>query len=101
MWLELACEGERGEVTPLGFVADDERCRVTAFVPPGWKVLAAAARVAIEGVEGEATGNEVGYAGLQDEQTNKRPPSNVTTGRYSPARYCATPSKRTEIYLHK
>ena len=87
-------------MTPLGFVADDERCRVTAFVPPGWKVLAAAARVAIEGVDGEATRNKVEYAGLH-EQTNKRPPSNVTIGRYSSARYCATPSKRTEIYLRK
>lgn len=52
-WLELACEGETGDVTPLAFVADDERCRERA--PVGLDVLAAAARVAMDGVEGEST----------------------------------------------
>jgi len=38
--------GERGDVIPLGFVADDERFRV--------RVVVLATRVAIEGVDGDA-----------------------------------------------
>ena len=52
-WLELAWEGEVGDVTPLAFVADDERCRERT--PVGLDVVAAAARVAMDGVEGEST----------------------------------------------
>lgn len=37
--------GERGDVIPLGFVADDERFRV--------RVVVLATRVAIEGVDGD------------------------------------------------
>jgi hypothetical protein len=53
--LEFILDGDWGDVTPLGFVADDERCRDKTLVPLAWEVLAAAARVAIDGVDGEAT----------------------------------------------
>ncbi len=55
IWFEFTFGGENGDVTPLGFVADDERCRVNVLVPVGWGVLAAVARVAINGVDGDAT----------------------------------------------
>lgn len=55
IWFEWIFDGDDGDVTPLGFVADDERWRVKKLVPVGWDVLTNAARVAIEGVEGDAT----------------------------------------------
>lgn len=55
IWFEFTFDGETGDVTPLAFVADDERCRVIALVPVDWEVLAIAARVAIDGVDGDAT----------------------------------------------
>ena len=42
-------------MTPLGFVAEDERCRVNAL---GWETLADVARVNIDGVEGDANRGE-------------------------------------------
>ena len=54
-WLELIFEGDKGEVTPLGLVADDERCRDRTLVPLGCVLVAAAARVAIDGVDGDKT----------------------------------------------
>ena len=50
--MELACEGETGDVTPLGLVAEDERCRDKTL---GCDTLADAARVDINGVDGDAT----------------------------------------------
>ena len=55
IWFELAFVGENGDVTPLGFVADDERCRDKAVMPVGCEVLP---RVAIDGVDGDATRND-------------------------------------------
>lgn len=52
IWFEFTFGGENGDVTPLGFVAEDERCRVTALIPLGWEAVVA--RVAIDGVEGDA-----------------------------------------------
>lgn len=55
IWFELVFDGENGDVIPLGFVADDERLRDNGFVPEGKEDTPAAARVAIDGVDGDAT----------------------------------------------
>lgn len=55
IWFELRLGGENGDVIPLGFVADDDRLRDNGFVLVGRGGLTAAARVAIDGVDGEAT----------------------------------------------
>jgi hypothetical protein len=53
--LKFTLEGERGDVTPLGLVAEEERCRDNTL---GWEALADTPRVGIEGVEGDATKEE-------------------------------------------
>ena len=50
--MKFTLEGERGDVTPLGLVAEEERCRDNTL---GWETFADAARVGIVGVEGDAT----------------------------------------------
>jgi hypothetical protein len=56
-------------VTPLGFVADDERCRDNTLGTFGWEVFAVVARVAIDGVDGDANGEFKFSLGVDGEIT--------------------------------